>query len=152
MFGQKEYRYSIPFSGNAKDALNIARTSLLSLGFEILHISEKELFATGPGMHSTQQPDLLGVSKIKLNIHSSSITAVASLGAAAKMKTFVYIFPPALLLILLLTFVLMGMNVSWIYAVWILPWIFIAPLMGKLIERKTTRAVDRLVRGIAQSK
>ena len=56
------------------------------------------------------------------------------------------------MLILLLTFVLMGMNVSWIYAVWILPWIFIAPLMGKLIERKTTRAVDRLVRGIAQSK
>jgi hypothetical protein len=152
MFEPKEHKYSIPFTGNAEAAIRIARTSLLSLGFEISAISENELHATGPGMHSTQQPDLLGVSKLKLRVDVTSITAVAKLGSAAKMKAFVYIFPPALVLLLLIIFTLTGMDVSWHYVLWVLPWIFIAPWMGNRIERRTIRAVDRLVRGMAQSR
>jgi hypothetical protein len=66
------------------------------------------------------------------------------------MKTFVYIFPPALALLLFLTFTIVGMDIPWLYALWVLPWIFVAPWIGNMIERKTTRAVDRLVRGMAQ--
>ena len=152
MFEPKEYKYSIPFTGNAENAINVARTSLLALGFEISAISENELYATGPGMHSNQQPALLGASTLKLRVDASSITAIAKLGSAAKMKAFVYIFPPALVLILLLIFGLLGMDVSWYYVLLVLPWIFIAPWMGNMIERGTTQAVDRLVRGMAQSK
>ena len=152
MFEPKEHKYSIPFSGSAEKAIDVARTSLLSLGFEISAISENELYATGPGMHSNQQPDLLGVSTLKLLVDTSSITAIAKLGSAAKMKAFVYIFPPALVLILLLVFSLIGMEVSWHFVWLLLPWIFISPLIGNMIERRTTKAVDRLVRGMAQSK
>lgn len=150
MFEPKEYRYTVPFRGNASDALGIARTSLLSLGFEISVISENELHANGPGMRSTQQPDLLGVSNLRLKIDSSSITAVAKLGGASSMKAFVYLFPPALALLLFMIFTLVGMDVSWIHSLWVLPWFFISPWMGKMIVSKTTRAVDRLVRGMAQ--
>jgi hypothetical protein len=150
MFKPKEYRYSVPFTGTAEDAFSVARTSLLSLGFEVSGISENELHATGPGMHSTQQPDLLGVTTLRLLVDSSSITAMAKLGGAANMKAFVYIFPPALVLTLLLIFSLVGMDVSWLHALWVLPWFLVSPWMGNMIERKTTRAVDRLVRGMAQ--
>jgi hypothetical protein len=150
MFMPKEYRSSAPFNGDIEDAFNIARTSLLSLGFEISMPSKYELHAIGPGMHSNQQPALLGVSELKLHVDSSIITAVATLGAAAKMKAFVYIFPPALILLLYLVFFFIGMNVTWHHALWVVPWFFISPWMGGMIERKTTQAVDSLVRGMAQ--
>lgn len=150
MFKPKKYRYSTPFSGDAGEALTIARTTLLSLGFEITAKSENELHAIGPGLRSTQQPDLLGVTELKLKIDPSSIIANAVLGGAASMKAFVIIFPPGLALFLLLIFSLIGMDVSLIHALWVLPWLFISPWMGNMIERKTTRAVESLVRGMAQ--
>ena len=150
MFKPKKYQYSTPFSGDAGEALKIAKTTLLSLGFEITAKSENELHAIGPGLRSTQQPDLLGVTELKLKIDPSSIIANAVLGGAARMKAFVIIFPPGLVLFLLLIFSLIGMDVSLIHALWFLPWLFISPLMGNMIERKTIRAVESLVRGMAQ--
>ena len=94
MFDPKPYEYAIPLSGNAADAFDVARTALLALGFEILIDSDTELQAEGPGMHSNQQPALLGVSLLRLHVSSSKITATASPGGVAKMKTFVYLFPP----------------------------------------------------------
>ncbi|MCP4696639.1 MAG: hypothetical protein GY862_07300 [Gammaproteobacteria bacterium] len=149
MFKPKEYEYSSPFHGKAAEAFNVARTALLSLGFEILLDSGTELHAEGPGMHSNQQPELLGVSLLRLRIASSKITAAATLGGVATMKTFIYLFPPGLAVALLLTFGFMGMGISWFHTLWVLPWIFIAPLMGAALERKTIRAVERLVRGMA---
>jgi hypothetical protein len=67
------------------------------------------------------------------------------------LKTFVIIFPPVLVLFLFLIFILLGMKVSLMNAAWIVPWFFISPWMGNMIERKTTRAVERLVRGMAQA-
>lgn len=54
------YAYSAPFTGINSDALHIARVALLSLGFEVLSASDNELEASGPGMHSNQQPGLKG--------------------------------------------------------------------------------------------
>lgn len=152
MFDPKPYEYSVPFSGNAVNAFDVARTALLALGFEILIDSESELQAEGPGMHSNRQPELLGVSLLRLHISSSNITATASLGGVAKMKTFVYLFPPGLVLSLLLFFSLLGMEVSWLFILMVLPWAFISPLIGRSLERRTTKAVDRLVRGMAQAR
>ena len=151
MFKPGQYQYSTKFRGNAEAALNVARTTLLSLGFEISDSTTTELTATGPGMHSNQQPALLGVSKLKLHIGSTSITANAVLGGANTMKNFVYFFPPGLVLILLISFALLGMEISWLFALWVLPWFVIGPWMARMIERSTTNAVDALVRGMAQA-
>lgn len=151
MFKPREYRYSVPFTGNPENAMSVARTSLLSLGFELSVNSEEELYAIGPGMQSNREPALLGVSKIRLRVDPDSIKVVAVLGAVAKMKAFVYIFPPALILVLISIFLISGMDVSWFYALWVLPWFLISPLIGNMFERKTINAVNRLVRGMAQS-
>ena len=151
MFAATQYQYSVPFQGDARKAFNIALTSLISLGFEIDRSTDWELHAIGPGMHSNQQPALLGVTELTLSINLSSITADAVLGGAATMKAFIYLFPPALILSLLIFFILLGMKMSWLIGLIVLPWFIIAPLMSKMIEGKTTQAVDRLVRGMAQS-
>ncbi len=70
MFDPQEHTYSTPFTGKPGVTLNVARTALLSLGFEILVDSDTELKAQGPGMSSNRQPELLGVSLLQLNISS----------------------------------------------------------------------------------
>ena len=152
MFDPKPYRYSVPFEGDAADALAVARTALLSLGFEILLDSGRELRAQGPGMHSNRQPELLGASLIELTASTSEISVVATLGGVATMKTFIYLFPPGLVLSILAINSLFGMPASWAYALAVAPWLLIAPLMGRGLERKTQRAVARLVRGMAQAR
>jgi len=152
MFAPKKHLYAVPFQGDRAAAFDVAKTALLALGFEIKQLSETELHAEGPGMHSNQQPDLLGVSSLQLQISQSNITATALLGAAAKMKAFIYLFPPGLAIILMASFALSGMDVSWVHMLWVLPWFVLSPLMGKSFENKAIRAVERLVRGMAQTK
>ncbi len=152
MLKATHYQTSIPFHGDADEAMKLAKTTLLSLGFEISNSTATELRVRGPGMHSSQQPALLGVTSLTLKINGYAITADAKLGGAAAMRTFIFVFPPALMLFLLLVFELMKMDVSWVHGAWILPWFVIAPWMGSMIERKSTRAVNSLVNGMAQCK
>jgi len=149
MFDPKQHKSSVAFVGNAADAFDVARTALLALGFEIVVVSDTELEAEGPGMHSNQQPALLGVSRLRINISSSKITATASLGGVAKMKSFVYLFPPGLVLLLFFIGSRYSTEISWLYILLILPWVVISPLIGGALERKTKKAVDRLVHGMA---
>ena len=68
------------------------------------------------------------------------------------MKTFVYLFPPGLVLSLFIMSSLFGESVSGLLYLIILPWLLIAPLIGRKLESPTTTAVDRLVRGMAEAK
>ena len=146
------YAYSTPFTGNYADALNIARIALLSLGFEVLSESDDQLEASGPGMHSNQQPDLLGATHIQFRLTRSEIYVDAILGGVDRMKKFVYFFPPGLVVSILLFGSLFGNKIEFYFLLFVIPWIFIAPLIGKILEKTTTKAIDRLVRGMAQAK
>ncbi|HJP36060.1 MAG TPA: hypothetical protein QF901_08720 [Gammaproteobacteria bacterium] len=138
MFDPEPYQYSVPFRGNAADALNIARTAVLSLGFEILLESDTKLRAEGPGMHSNQQPDLLGASLLEFDVTNSTIKVKATLGGVATMKTFVYLFPPGLVLSLLIVNSLFGESAQPVLYLIVFPWLVIAPLIGRRLERTTT--------------
>lgn len=152
MLGVSTHNYSVPFRGDPAKALDVARNALLSLGFEVVKETPSELVAEGPGMHSNQQPALVGVSDIHLRVSGSEISAEAVLGGAATMKRFVILFPPGLVAFLLLFFHFMpegGIPLS--YLLWILPWFAIAPFLGSAMERGTIRAVERLLRGMVRA-
>ena len=96
-----------------------------------------------------RQPALLGVSRFRFQIAASTLTASATLGGVASMKTFVTLFPPGLILSLVVLFAVLGQGIS-VLGLWLAaPWLVISPLMAVLIERRTTRAVDRLARSMA---
>jgi hypothetical protein len=151
VFDAKQYEYSTPFRGDPDAAFTLAKTSLLALGFEILPGSSAELRAEGPGMRSTRQSALLGVSGFRFQIAASTLTASATLGGVASMRAFVTLFPPGIILSLVVLSAVLGHGIShlglWLAA----PWLVISPLMGALIERRTTRAVDRLTRSMAEA-
>ncbi len=148
-FEAKVYEFSNPFRGDPDTAFTLAKTALLALGFEILPGSNAELRAEGPGMRSTQQSALLGVSRFRFQVAASTLTASATLGGVASMKAFVTLFPPGLILSLVVLFAVLGQGISYL-GLWLAaPWLVISPLMAALIERRTTRAVDRVARSMA---
>ncbi len=146
------YAYSTPFAGIKAEALNVARVALLSLGFEVLLESDNELEATGPGMHSNQQPDLLGATYIHFELTNNSIDVDAVLGGVDTLKKFVYFFPPGLVISLLIVQGIFGDPIEAYFYLLIIPWLFIARLIAKTFEKSTSNAIDRLVRGMAQAK
>jgi hypothetical protein len=149
VFKAKLYEYSTAFRGDPDAAFTLAKTALLALGFEILPGSSAELRAEGPGMRSTQQSALLGVSEFRFQIAASTLTASATLGGVATMKAFVTLFPPGLILSLVVLFAALGQGTSYLGLWLVAPWLVISPLMASLIERRTTRAVARLARSMA---
>jgi hypothetical protein len=149
MFTPAEYKLSILFRGDAKAALELARAALVAQGFEILAQSASELSVRGPGLHDTRQSPLLGATELSLQIAASSIEAQAVLGGVARMKAFVYWFPPGLGLVLALSFLIAGLPNWWVAFLAIAPWLVISPLMGAMIERRTVRAIEGLVRSMA---
>lgn len=138
--------------GDAAAALDVARIALLSLGFEILTESDTELHVRGPGMQSNRELALLGASALNLRVTSSAISDRATLGGVATLKAFLYLFPPVLALSLALVSALTETGGWWVSLLCGAPWIFLSPWMPSALERRATKAVDRLVSGIASAR
>jgi len=149
VFEPKRYEYSTPFRGDPDAAFTFAKNILLAQGFEILPGSSAELRATGPGMSSTRQSALRGVSEFRCQIAASALTVSATLGGVAGMKAFVTLFPIGLILSLVVLSAALGRGISVLGLGLAAPWLVISPLMAALIERRTIRAVDRLARAMA---
>jgi hypothetical protein len=149
VFEAKLYEHSTSFRGDPDAAFTLAKAALLAQGFEMIPGSSAELRAEGPGMRSTRQSALLGVSEFRFQIAASTLTVSAVLGGVATIKAFMTFFPPGLILSLVVLFAVLGHGVSYL-GLWLAaPWLIISPLMAALIERRTTRAVDRLARSMA---
>ena len=149
MFAPKEYKYSASYNGSRAAAFDAARAALLALGFEMTTDSEGELHADGPGMHSSQQASLLGVSHIRFRAGSSRIRATATLGGVRKMIAFICVFPPGLALFLAAIFALLGQENWWVAFLAVSPWVILSPLLSRVMQRRTTHAVDALGRSMA---
>ncbi len=68
------------------------------------------------------------------------------------MKRFVMFFPPGLVASLWLMGFVFGNPMDSIFLLLIPPWAFIAHFIGKIFEKSTSDAIDRLLRGMAQAK
>lgn len=150
-----EYTMSVPFMGSASAAIESARLQLMANGFTLEQPSDTELVATGPGMHSTQQNAILGMSHARIVVSASSIDLYAELGGVKTMQRFVYFFPPVLVGGLALTFALIPSFPKEAPLMTLLPavpWLFISPFMAKFIKDKTTKAVDALVHNMASAR
>lgn len=67
------------------------------------------------------------------------------------MQLFVYLFPPGLVLLLSVAFVVTGMGSGAWSAMWaVAPWLIISPWVASKMESRTTRAVDALVRSLTR--
>src|SRR5690349_12131629 len=148
-----EYSKSVPFTGRAARALDVARSTFVGQGFQIIASTDSELRVTGPGFNSTRENPLRGVSDASIIVRASAIELKASFGGAEKIKTFLRFFPLGMAILFLIVFgilayVLPQFRQWWIFLIPLLalsPWLFLAPAIGRSIEQKTTQAVDTLL-------
>ncbi len=152
-----EYSKTVPFVGHTAKALDVARTTFMSQGFQIVTNSDHELRVTGPGLNSTKENPLKGVSEASIIIRASAIEIKAMLGGTEKLKKFLRIFPLGMALFFLLVigivFGVIALTVSefrqwWIFLIPVLalsPWLFLSPIMIRWIEKRTVQAVDTLL-------
>jgi hypothetical protein len=148
-----EYARTVPFTGRAAKALDIAKSTLLPLGFQVVSSSDYELRATGPGINSTRENPLKGISEATIVVRSSMIEMQAALGGVRKMKLFLTFFPLGMGLLFLIIFGTLALSVPvfrhwWVFLIplaALAPWLFISPLMIRMIERRTGQAIDTLL-------
>ncbi len=102
-------------------------------------------------MHSNQQPPILGATEFIIQIGSSTVETTATLGGVAKMKAFLYLFPPGLALLFGIAGLISDVEKAWWVLLFLVPWLFLSPLMAAAMEKKTIESVDALTRGMAQA-
>lgn len=148
-----EYSKTIQFAGHKTGALDMARAAFVAQGFQIVADSDDELRVTGPGMNSTNESPLKGVSEASIIIGASEIKIRAMLGGVQKMRMFLRLFPLGMELLFLIVFGSLAWRLpafrhAWIFLIPMLalsPWLFLAPLMVRSIEKKTAQAIDTLL-------
>ncbi|MDT5059583.1 MAG: hypothetical protein QOH63_42 [Acidobacteriota bacterium] len=148
-----EYSKTVPFTGSASNALKVAKSTFLPQGFQLVASTEHELRVTGPGINSTRENPLKGISEASIIIRSSAIEIKAALGGVEKMKKFVTFFPLGMGLLFLIVFGVLALTLPDLRRPWfflipivvLLPWLFLAPLMSRMIGRRTMQAIDTLL-------
>lgn len=148
-----EYSKTVPFVGHAAKALDVARTTFMSQGFQIVTNSDYELRVTGPGLNSTKENPLKGVSEASIIIRAPAIEIKANLGGTQKLNKFLRIFPLGMALLFLIVFgvtalILPDFRQWWVFLILVLalsPWLFLSPIMIRWIEKRTVEAVDTLL-------
>ena len=148
-----EYSTSVPYTGNAKRALAVAQTTLVSQNFQITSTGEYELSAKGPGINSTRENPLKAVTEATFVVRNSAIEFKGVLGGAERMIRFLRIFPLALGGFFLLLWTVIAITVPifrhwWIFVIAVAPltpWLVLGPLIGRSVQTRTRAAVDALL-------
>jgi hypothetical protein len=148
-----EYSKTVPFTGKASKALEVARSTFLPQGFQIVANTDYELRVTGPGINSTRENPLKGISEASIIARSSAIEIKATLGGVEKMKRFLTFFPLGMALLFLIVFGILAWKLPALRhpmffltpALALSPWIFLAPLMSRQIGKRTMQAIDTLL-------
>ena len=148
-----QYSTSVPFSGNAKRAIAVAQSTLLASNFVVVSSSESSLQVKGRGTTSTRENPLKGMTEGTFIIRNSAIEVSAVLGGAERLRNFLRIMPLGMAVFFLIVFGGLSIFVPvfrqwWVYLIPIAalsPWVILAPVLGRSMERRTTAAIDDLV-------
>lgn len=154
-----EYSKTVPFTGKAAKALEVARATFLPQGFQIVASTDYELRVTGPGLNSTKENPLKGITEASIIIRpsASAIEMKATLGGVEKMKKFLIFFPLGLALFFLIVFGALTLTLPTLRnPIFLLipllalsPWLFLSPWMSRMIGTRTVRAIDTLLNNMA---
>jgi len=155
-----DHRITVPFSGDAGGALAAAQTILAMLGYAVTREGSGAIDATGPGLRSTNQNPVLGASRLRIVASAGTLALEAEMGGVRSMRRFVWLFPPSLILGLILIFVMVGLlggrGVPWTVLfpgglIQLALWVVLAPFLAGWIDRRTRTALGTLLGNVARA-
>lgn len=147
-----DYQRSITAKDSRK-SIDTAKTIFMQNGFAVTKKGDGEYEFSGPGMSSTKENPLTGVSKAHMRQTGHQLKLEAELGSVRGMQWFIWIFPFALggILFLLFNVARRGESpINWASLWAVSPWAILSPLMSRWMKRRTVRALDVLIENAAQ--
>jgi hypothetical protein len=149
---------NITFNGDSSRALDTALRTLLPLGFEIESQGSGYLALKGPGMNSTRQNALQGISHAEFSANRGSLRVRAELGGVDRMQRFLVFLLIGLGLFDSLVFIGLWYFLDPLRAhpwflviplITFIPWIIIGPLLARWIDKRTREALGVLLHNMA---
>ena len=142
----KPYLSTSVISGPPEAAIRVVRDALMANAFTITSLSPTAFEATGPGLSSSNQNALLGVSKATFRAEQGLLHVEAELGGAARLGLFVMVFPFVLGGILIITLSAVNRPKALLAPLLaVAPWVVIGPLMARMFRRRTEKAINALL-------
>jgi hypothetical protein len=152
-----KYETSVEFIGNLDSAINMAKNIFATNGFKMNQIDQTKLSVTGPGMNSTKQNPIRGLSRGELNFTGETLEFKGELGGIAFVKKFLKFFPLALgtgmtvFFVGLLYFTRQNILFGFIPLLAVAPWLFISPVISRRIQKKTEDAIATTLENISKA-
>lgn len=130
-------------------ALDFSLNSFIQHGFAIVKKDQRGYELKGPGMISSRQSPLLGISRLICFLQGNQLKLQAEFGAVRKLKKIMILFLCALALFLVLFFALLFNDRPtfnpWLPLAPFLPWPFLIPFMFTIFFNRTRKALDVLI-------
>jgi hypothetical protein len=149
------HQSSVTFAGNPTPVMQRAFDALTTAGMRIDSRTDTTLQFTGPGLNSTNEDPLRGISRGRLSVTGRTITLDAELGAVQRLFRILLIMIVVMDVVacVVLYFALRGKLatpvVLTIAVAPVAPWVFLLPLMSGWMKRRTSRAIDTLLNNLS---
>ena len=152
------YEEKTDFYGDPSRAFDTALRVLLPLGFEIESQGSSHLTVKGPGMNSTRQNALQGVSRAEFTADRGSLRVRAELGGVERMQRFLVMLLLGMGLFDSLVFLGLWYFLDELRAhpwflviplIIFLPWTIISPLLARWVGKRTRNALNALLSSMA---
>lgn len=148
------YERSIPFRGDASKAIKAACDTLSANNFRIDSCDASHMKFTSPGMNSSRDNPLRGISNGEIYISAGNINFRGEMNCIRKFRMFLiaFIAGMAILFFVLFGFILkdkVGSKAKYIAPAPFAPWIVLIPAITRGIRKKAERAVDTLLHNAA---
>jgi len=152
-----DYEKTIEFGEDVEKAFDVAKSTFLPHGFQIVSISDTDLEVAGPGTYWTKGQDpMVGISKAHISAVDGKLSIRAELGGVTKAVKYLVIFIVAMAVLFLAVFAIVfgqsqGQSMRKVLLISLgplAPWVVIAPLMGRFLKSRTCRAIDVLMNNI----
>jgi len=147
-----DYEKTAPLSGNMKKALEVAKNVFIQHNFQIVHDSDIEVEFTGPGMLSSRQNPLVGISRVCIRGTSGNISIEAEFGGIRRLTKYLVFFIVGMAIFFLVFFGIIlpkqGQPADKIILISLapfIPWPVIIPLMAIWMKSRTAKALDTLI-------
>ncbi len=142
-----DYEVARSHHGDPQRILNTIRDQLIQRSFRIERQFENGLALHGPGMHSSRQDAVLGMTQVEVHVTSTEVSLQAELGGVRFLKWSVTLFPPGLGLglFVLFLFVLPNRGAAFAPLLATAPWLVLGPLMASMFKKRTIRAIDTML-------
>lgn len=147
-----DYEKTEPFSGNMEKALETAKNVFIQHNFQIVGDSDSEVEFTGPGMLSSRQNPLVGISRVCIRGTSGNLSVEAEFGGNRKLIKYLVLFIVSMAIFFLVFFGIIlpkqGQTAGKIILISLapfIPWPVIIPLMAIWMKSRTAKALDTLI-------